>query len=253
MGTIPLNTNAFEFEILRGVNKMKRISIVITSAVLIFVSTAYNFQHKKEFKDNTVYVASLGKVEPKVESNDKNLKYNIMNSHVRPVKYYKNIEELNSDSRIIIEGVVKSTESVYFNHLITTVSQVELYEVYKTNDSAVKKGETICIKETGGMLDKESLYKIYKDKFPDEEFDKEKFMPQKVVSNGIRTMEQGDHIIIFASKPAQDKCYYVAGVYQGKYLVYNDRVEHQVPSEEEARFKNKVKTKEELINLMNKN
>jgi len=66
-------------------------------------------------------------------------------------------------------------------------------------------------------------------------------------------MEQGDHIIIFANKSAQDKCYYVTGVYQGKYLVYNDRVEHQVPSEEEARFENKVKTKKELIKLINKN
>jgi hypothetical protein len=68
-------------------------------------------------------------------------------------------------------------------------------------------------------------------------------------------MEQGDHVILFASEgPAnEENTYYVVGVYQGKYLVDGDKVERQIPKAEGSGFKDKIKNKEDLIDLIMKN
>jgi len=96
-----------------------------------------------------------------VDNNDNSLEYDIVDTKPHLIKDFNNIEELKQYSDMIIEGIVKSTRNVIYTQTPFTISQIEITEVYKS-DSNIIKGSSICVVESGGIMDKEFLYKKYK-------------------------------------------------------------------------------------------
>jgi len=223
--------------------------------MIILCSVLYKYQHNQEgLQANSNNVVALNQSkDPFKRKNDQ--EYNIIEEKLTLAKIYKNVNELKNNSDLIIEGKTKGTRTVIYQSVEVTISEVEVYEVYKTDDESITKGSIVCIGENGGVLSKEYLIKMYKEKFGTVPKDAEKVKPAKVIPNGIAPMEPGDHVIIFATNAPEltkGKCYFVLGAYQGKYNVYNDKVEHQVPKDLEEQFKDKFNSKNELIKLIKK-
>jgi len=209
-----------------------------------------NIQNNKSKLDNNIKnVATLSQnIEP--IKNNENQDYEISTPSLSLAQKFEDIKSLENAADLIIEGKAKSTKTIMFQDVPLTISEIEVYEVYKTDDNTITKGSTICMGENGGILSKEYLIEEYKKKFGTEPKDAEKIKPVKVMPDGIAPMEPGDHVLMFAIKAPElkeNKCYFVLGAYQGKYNISNDKVKHQVPEKLEAIFKDKVTTKKELI------
>lgn len=227
---------------------------VLTAAIgVITASMIYNFQfdNKQQNALNDVGVFS-NITEPSKGNSD----YEIIDSHASLTTIFHNVNQLDKRSDIIIEGVVKNTKYETYVHSIFTVSEIEINAVYKNDGNAVK-GSPICVVEPGGIMDKEFLYNKYKEKFPDEYIDINQIKPAKNITDGVPALEKGDHVILFASKYTggvkSENCYEPVGLYQGKFYIDGNKVEHKMPDYLKDRFEDKVKTKEELINLIKKN
>lgn len=227
--------------------------VLTVSIGVITASMIYNlqFDNKQQNALNDVRVFSSIS-----EPNKSNSDYEIVDSHISLSKIFHNINQLDKRSDIIIEGVVKNTKYETYVHSIFTVSEIEINEVYKNDGNAVK-GSTICVVEPGGIMDKEFLYNKYKEKFPDEYIDINQIKPAKNITDGVPALEKGDHVILFASKYTggvkSENCYEPVGLYQGKFYIDGNKVEHKMPNYLKDKFEDKVKTKEELINLIKKN
>lgn len=234
---------------------MKKRLLLIAFIMIILCSVLYKYQHNQEgLQANSNNVVALNQSKDPFKSKS-DQEYNIIEEKLTLAKIYKNVNELKNNSDLIIEGKTKGTRTVIYQSVEVTISEVEVYEVYKTYDESITRGSIVCIGENGGVLSKEYLIKMYKEKFGAVPKDAEKVKPAKVVPNGIAPMEPGDHVIIFAINApglTNGKCYFVIGAYQGKYNVYYDKVEHQVPKDLEEQFEDKVNSKNKLINLIKK-
>ena len=246
---------------------MKKISnIIVAFNALVFILV---FSKYEGVKNN---IQPQSKVENKVSiQNNSSIKllisniavneappvkpdYTIIDAKLTLEKLYTTISDLENDSDIIIEGIVrKNNYSMYFGIPIT-ISRVEVLDIYKNNEAAISKGETVNILEGGGIMSKESVIKMFKDKFPDKPLDEEKIKPMKYTNDGIPTLEPEEHVLIFAQKyngPATNLvCYSVLGAYQGKFKITNNEIIHLVPTDIQIQFKDKVKTKQELIDKL---
>jgi len=163
---------------------------------------------------------------------------------------YKNVKELKNASDIIIEGRVKKTENIIRDGLPFTVSEIEIYKIFKSNNETLKKGDIIHIIENGGIIDKETLIKSFKEKFPNKEIDEDKVKPVKETNDGIPQMTNGEHVIIFGAETygiIEEPSYFVLGVYQGKFTVDGEKIKHQVPKDVETKFENKITIKNDLV------
>jgi len=232
--------------------KRLRLFIFIIIALGIVVS---NNQFEQKLKVDDKNVVTTIQVPGPMNNNENTLEYDIVETSPHLTKYFKSISELNQYSDIIIEGVVKNTKYETYVHSIFTVSEIEINEVYK-NDGNAAKGSTICVVEPGGIMDKEFIYKKYKEKFPDGYVDINQIQPAKETFDGVPALEKGDHVILFASKYTggvkSENCYEPVGLYQGKFYIDGNTVEHKMPAPLKDKFENKVKTKEKLINLIKK-
>lgn len=188
-----------------------------------------------------------------VDNNDNSLEYDIVDTKPHLIKYFNNIEELKQYSDMIIEGIVKSTRNVIYTQTPFTISQIEITEVYKS-DSNIIKGSSICVVESGGIMDKEFLYKKYKEKSPDKDIDINKIKPVKHRFDGMPPLDKGEHIVVFLNKYTGgvkvENCYEPVGIYYGKFYIDDNKVEHKLPKYLQDKFEDKIKTKEELINLI---
>jgi len=228
-------------------------------AFFIFIISLGIVVSKNQFDQNlkvdSKNIAATIQVSGAMDNDENNLEYDIVETRPHLSKYFKSISELNQDSDIIIEGVVKNTKNVIYVQQAFTISEIDINEVYKS-ESKVVRGSTICVVEPGGIMDKEFLYKKYKEKFPEKYIDINEIEPVKDTFDGIPALEKGDYIIIFASKYTggvkSEDFYEPVGLYQGKFYINEDKVEHKMPIWLKNKFKDKVKTKEELINLIKK-
>jgi len=189
-----------------------------------------------------------------VDNHDNSLEYDIVDTKPHLIKYFKRIEELKQYSDIIVEGVVKNTMSVIYTQTPFTISEIEITEVYESDNNIIK-GSTICVVEPGGIMDKEFLYKKYKEKFPDKYININKIKPVKHRFDGMPPLDKGDHILVFLNRYTGgvkvENCYEPVGIYYGKFYIDDNKVEHKLPKYLQDKFEDKVKTKEELINLIN--
>lgn len=234
---------------------MRRKLIFLTFFIVALFTFNSNNKLEQILKfDNKNSATTISVLNP-VDNNDNSLEYDIVDTKPSLTKYFKSIEELKQYSDVIIEGVVKNTRSVIYTQTAFTISEIEITEFYESDNNIVK-GSTICVVEPGGIMDKEFLYKKYKEKFPDKYIDINEIKPSKVVFDGIPPLDKGDHIIVFLSKYTggvkAENCYEPVGIYYGKFHIDDSKVEHKLPKYLQDKFEDKVKTKEELINLINK-
>lgn len=232
----------------------KNFLITIVSLGILTASMLnMNYIGADVFKNNIKNIQLLSpnpQIPPSTED------YEIATPFITLGKKFQDIKTLKEESDLIVEGKAKTTKTIIYNTNPITITELEVYEVYKADDDGIKRGSTICMAENGGILSKEYLIEHYKNKFGTEPKDAENIKPIKEAPDGILPMEVGDHVLIFAIKASdltEENCYFVLGAYQGKFNIYGDRVKHQVPDMVEAFFKDKVKTKKELIDKINNN
>jgi len=192
----------------------------------------FSINYKENNEEDTTKNSKVVAASNEITTSARNYycQYDINNKKSSVSKIYKNINELKMDSDIIIEGVVKDTKQTIYVQMLFTISQIEVYEVYKGD---VIKGATICLIEPGGIMDKESIYKKWKEKFPQKEIDINKIQPSEVYFDGIPPLQQGDKVLVFASKypgkAVKEGCYEPVGLYQGKFIIEGENVKHQLP------------------------
>ncbi|EQB89593.1 hypothetical protein J2Z44_004101 [Clostridium punense] len=234
---------------------MRRKLIFLTFFIVALFTINSNNKLEQILKlDNKNSATTISVINP-VDNNDNSLEYDIVDTKPHLIKYFNNIEELKQYSDIVIEGIVKNTRNVIYTQTPFTISEIEITEVYESNNNIIK-GSTICVVEPGGIMDKEFLYKKYKEKFPDKYIDINKIKPVKHRFDGMPPLDKGEHIIVFLNKYTGgvkvENCYEPVGIYYGKFYIDYNKVEHKLPKYLKDKFEDKVKTKEELINLINK-
>jgi len=226
---------------------MKRKLIYLNITIIVVLST-FLFSYQSD--GTTKAVAQDKTVNPfKIDDSQQ---YDIIDSQNLLKKIYKNINQLKEDADLIIEGKVINTKSeMYQQHVPITLSQIEIDEVYKTDNSNVVKGTNVCVIDEGGVVSKEDMIEIYKDKFPNKPINPDEFKSSKFTNDGISPMEMGEHVIVFAKKftgkTSKENCYIVLGAYQGKFKIENDNIEHPVPESIKNKFEDNIKTKKELV------
>lgn len=232
----------------------KNFLITIVSLGILTASILnMNYIGADVFKNNIKNIQLLSpnpQIPPSTED------YEIATPFITLAQKFKDIESLKKASDLIVEGKAKTTKTIIVHNNPITITELEVYEVYKTDDDSIKRGSTICMGENGGVLSNEYLIEHYKNKFGTEPKDAENIKPIKEAPDGILPMEVGDHVLIFAIKAPnliEGVCYFVVGAYQGKFSISGDKVKHQVPDMVEAFFKDKVSTKKELIDKINSN
>ncbi|WP_017413931.1 hypothetical protein [Clostridium tunisiense] len=235
---------------------MRRKLTLLTFLIVALFAITYKNHFIENFINESKSIVTTAQVSSSIHINNKNEEYEVQDSRIILKKVYKNIRELKADADIIIEGrVINAKSEMYDENIPITYTEVEIYDVFKTGSNDVLKGSKVCIIDEGGIIPKEILIKEYKNKFPDKFFDPKEFKDVKSTNDGIPPMEMGEHFIVFAQrfqgKSSKDNCYIVLGSYQGKFKIEEDKVTHQVPMLLEEKFEDKVKTKEELINLIN--
>jgi|GEM_PF-1650881 len=240
---------------MKGVNTLKKKIVIIAMILIVMSSVIYKYNSKESkliMSAKTEYTLNET-ISPLRE--DTNKEYEIINSNLSLAELYKNIGELKKASDIIIEGEVKSTKSIIYHDMPFTVSEVVIYDLFKSNSTMLKKNGTVCIIENGGILDEETQIKSFKAKFPNKEINKKEVKSIKLINDGISPMDRGEHVIIFGVETygiLEKPCYFVLGVYQGKYKIHGDKVKHEVPKELEYQFEDKVEILKELIDLIKK-
>lgn len=234
---------------------MRKNFLITIVSLGILTTSLFNMDYTVAdvFKNNIENIKLLSpnpQIPPSTED------YEIATPFITLGKKFQDIKALKEESDLIVEGKAKTTKTIIVHNNPITITELEVYEVYKTDDDNIKKGSTICMGENGGILSKEYLIEHYKNKFGIEPKDAENIKPIKEAPDGILPMEVGDHVLIFAIKASdftEGNCYFVVGAYQGKFSIYGDKVKHQVPDMVEAFFKDKVVTKKELIDKINSN
>jgi hypothetical protein len=72
--------------------------------------------------------------------------------------------------------------------------------------------------------------------------------------DGITVLKPSNHVIVFAKKytgkATQEKAYIILGVYQGKFLLEDGKVIHDIPDKVKVKFKDEIKSKSDLIKLV---
>jgi hypothetical protein len=228
---------------------MLAAGIIITASAYHYISSIQD----NEFQDKN-NIQSAAAVDKTGSNPQQGNKYETIDTSPSLTKIYKSISELKDDSDIIIEGTVKDTTSVMQGPVPFTISQVHVDEVYMSNDPDIVRGGEAHIIETGGIINPDFQIKEFLEKFPGKPIDSGKVKPKEMTMDGISVLKPYNHAILFAKrytgKATQEKAYVILGVYQGKFLVEDGKVIHDIPDKVKVKFKDEFKSKSDLIKLM---
>lgn len=222
--------------------------ITLGLLTIIFISSGQ--------KLNQQFIPTVISGIPMENSSITNDGYEVLDTSITLAKYYRNVTELKTDADIIIEGMVKNTENVIHNGLPFTISEIEIADVFKSNNKFPKKAGTVKIIENGGIIDKNTLSKSFKEKFPNENVNENSIKPVKLIYDGIPQMTKGQQVIIFGAESygiTEATSYFVLGVYQGKFLIVGDGVVHTLSEKLKPEFEDTISTKQELIAKIKEN
>ncbi len=147
-------------------------------------------------------------------------------------EHYKGLNELRVSASDILEvSVLDDTETIQYGGLPFTVTKAKVLSNHKGNPNV---GDEVRFIETGGMMPS----------------------GQEMKFNGIPVMKPGENLILFAKEyvgPIAEDVLIPLGVYQGKFLIKDNRVEQQAPAEDKL-IDYEVVTKElfeEMISATN--
>lgn len=125
---------------------------------------------------------------------------------------YHSIDELKSESDLIVEGRVKDQKVIVYEDLPFTVSEFHITNDYEGN---ISKGDVIKVIETGGLYEPELEEGISGEKI-------------EMRLNGIKVMDNKNDYILFLKTfngpQLTNKGYIPLGAYQGKFKI----VEHNI-------------------------
>ncbi|MGE7828409.1 hypothetical protein [Paenibacillus sp. NPDC093718] len=113
-------------------------------------------------------------------------------------KEYESTIELKNDSLLIAEIMVTEGESLVYENVPFTISEVEVLNEY--NGEIIEK--SIKLLETGGIIDNKQFS-----------------------INGNPTLNRNDRALVFLQKyegPIVDNAYVITGDYQGKFLLNSE-------------------------------
>ncbi len=149
----------------------------------------------------------------------------IINSPAELREEFVDLKDLKKEAELTIEAKVISQETIVYEKVPFTISQVEVLKKFKGN---LNKGSIINVIETGGIFEPQGK-------------NGETFNKVEMQLNGVSTLKPDDHVFLFLEGffgPQIEEAYIPLGAYQGKFKVDKKGfVEQQSNAESNAEYK----------------
>jgi hypothetical protein len=150
------------------------------------------------------------------------------------LKEYKTIDELVTDSNIIIKGVIQDAKITFNTSGIYTNTKIQVID---NLEGILKPNDVINITFRGGTINGEDAKKLkmdlIKEKYGTIDNDVKSDKIEEIV-NGLDNFKTGDKLLLFLEY--RDNQYFVTGSYQGRFKLSNDVI--QLPEEFKEKYKN---------------
>lgn len=223
---------------------MKKIMILAFVFILALSMTACAGQESddNEVKANEAIAGNAANANAADESTltvqDENIRYS--SGIVEKLESYNTLQELNNNAEHILIGKCISTETIFQNETIYTLSQVQVDKVYK---GGIVESSIIQIVENGGAASQDVLAKesgFHEKTF----FDSESVSSDITVvvgSNGYFPLEKDQEVMLFLNdssgflKEVSGTVYSIAGIYDGK-LLKDTQTSYSRPTPESEPF-----------------
>ncbi|ADL52878.1 hypothetical protein [Clostridium cellulovorans] len=148
----------------------------------------------------------------------------VVNMSGKMSKIYRDVDSLEQESGLVVEGTVISNEYIEENLITFTISTVKVTKVLKGND-VVKAGDTVKMLQTGGIMTVKSNPSTAKEFDDPKEVEKNIGKKVEIALEGVPVLKEGESAIIFLQKYQGSivKDGFVAtGDYQGRFKIKND-------------------------------
>ncbi len=214
----------------------KRIILIFILVAMLFIYTACNSTVQNPLANNPDNIEQITKNDSKpvvkIEQVDSpivvedNVIY--VSNGLDKLKGYYNINDLDAASELVFSGECISTESVFQNDMLYTLSKVKVAKVFK---GKISKDDVLLFIEYGGRVtngeytkgthiaDKEFLKDV--PKMPDDQ--------QLVIGvDGFFPFRQGEKVLLFAQdvsgflETVDEPLYGITGGWDGKLFKQND-------------------------------
>lgn len=134
---------------------------------------------------------------------------------------YETVEALKAEADFILEGTCLSSEAVFQDQTIYTVSEVQVHTVFKGD---LQAGDTALILEMGGRATVARYLENCNVKLPDDAQDSDAVI---VGLDGYFPLQAGDSVVLFLSetdflRDADAPMYYIVHDYEGKFYLRED-------------------------------
>jgi hypothetical protein len=215
----------------------KTVVIVLVLGFLFFLTGCSKTTTKQLSSDNTKIENKIVQSESLAlakESNELEIK-----TTLDVLKEYKTLDELVTDSNIIIKGIIKDVKITFNTSGIYTNTQIQVID---NLDGILKPNDVINITFRGGTIEGEDAKKLnmelIKEKYGIIDNNVKSDKIEEIV-NGLENFKIGDKLLLFLNY--RDNQYFVTGAYQGRFKLLSDDI--QLPEEFKEKYRN-VKNKD---------
>lgn len=217
------------------------VIMVIGLSLLVSFTGCSKMTTEQLSSDNTKIENKI--VEPKNLQIAKDSKELTIKTSLDVLKEYKTIDELVTDSNIIIKGVIQDSRITFNTSGIYTNTRIQVID---NLCGVLKPSDVINITFRGGTIEGEDAKKfnmnLIKEKFGITDNAVRSDKVEEIVS-GLDNLKTGDKLLLFIDY--RDNKYFVTGAYQGRFKLSSDNI--QLPEEFKKKYTN-IKS-EEFIKL----
>ncbi|MDC3414682.1 hypothetical protein NC797_06745 [Aquibacillus sp. 3ASR75-11] len=203
----------------------------ISLITMVLVITLFIFNNAETIDNKTVT--------PNTETKKEASEVQTIEATAELTNYFATLEDLLSKADLVVEGRVKSQETIVHGEMPFTISEVKV----KSNLLEGKTKDTIKVIETGGVYSPIGR-------------DGKKLPKVNMKLNGVDTLKINEHVLLFLEEfdgPQLEGGYVPVGAYQGKFKVKDGTtleqitdVENQLSPEEMKQIKTIGKLKEKI-------
>ncbi|UZW14599.1 hypothetical protein OSC52_01780 [Clostridium pasteurianum] len=202
---------------------MKKLLLIFCAISSLFIYGCSNNDINKNSNQsiNTEIKSSVAK--------NSNENIETINISASMVKTYNDINELASDSVLIIEGSILANNYINFKDTVFTISTVKVTNILKDYDN-IKVGDTINLLQTGGIETIKQNANLSKSFDNPTEVKKNIGKKVEVVLENSPVLKEGQPNILFLTKydgPITKDAYIGTGDFQGRFLKNGDRIQPQ--------------------------
>lgn len=212
---------------------MKKTVIIVLGLSFLFSLTGCSKTTTKQLSsDNTKIENKIVQPESLALAKDSNELE--IKTTLDVLKEYKTLDELVTDSNIIIKGIIQDAKITFNTSGIYTNTQIQVID---NLDGILKPNDVINITFRGGTIEGEDAKKLnmelIKEKYGIIDNNVKSDKIQEIV-NGLENFKTGDKLLLFLNY--RDNQYFVTGAYQGRFKLLSDDI--QLPEEFKEKYRN---------------